>query len=620
MSLRELVKQRIIKNIIKDAQSKMKKKYTVIVADDTTIKILHHCFRMHELNELDVGVVLNVKFPRERVKVSPIYFLSADYDSAKHMAADYANPKETRYAAPVHAYFNSKVPKKIIELIKNENIRKYMKTFSEIHCDFLVLEHRVFSLYGGYKSFNDLYINKENRSDDLALRAQQLVGLCVSLDEEPYIRYSSNSRDAKTLAELFNQQFTDTKASLSKWTPNSEHQSVLLIFDRKDDPLTPFLHDLSFQPMIYDLLSDDIVENGTKIKGLTSDDKKDDGLRSMPDENDQVWIKYRHEFIGEVVQKLPKQFTDWQQQNAVVKLKKSGGDNDNNVKTKDLISAARDMPQYQKLVKQYTTNISMANKLIDIFKNGGLRDIISLEQDMVTGIDEDGKKIDRTGMQKQFSEVLMNDKQSELVKLRTFMMYVISQGGMKPEQRKLMLKQAGFNESTEDTIVNLGCLGVTLTAQRGGSQSGGCKNYWKEVIKTAKSKVETTEITRFTSYLQWTLKEHHNNSLSDKDFEWIQKPGNQKKGKGPTSYRRVRNKNKGDNDDNNDNSKSRKGPRYIVFFLGGVSYSEIKTCYEFSKKNNVDIFVGSTLIYSPQGYLKCFQKDNNNNDEQKGDE
>ena len=41
----------------------------------------------------------------------------------------------------------------------------------------------------------------------------------------------------------------------------------------------------------------------------------------MPDENDQVWVKYRHEFIGEVVQKLPKQFTDWQEQNAVVKLK-----------------------------------------------------------------------------------------------------------------------------------------------------------------------------------------------------------------------------------------------------------------------------------------------------------
>eukprot|EP01083_Nonionella_stella_P061374 159952_1 len=111
MSLRDLVKQRIIKNIIEDAQSKMKKKYTVIVAYDTTIKILHHCFRMHELNELDVGVVLNVKFPRERVKVSPIYFLSTNYESTKHMCADYANSKETIYKKEVHIYFSSKVPK-----------------------------------------------------------------------------------------------------------------------------------------------------------------------------------------------------------------------------------------------------------------------------------------------------------------------------------------------------------------------------------------------------------------------------------------------------------------------------------------------------------------------------
>ena len=97
----------IIKYIIKDAQSKMKQNYTVIVADDTTIKILHHCFRMQELNELDVGLVVNVKFPRERIKISPIYFLSADYNSVQHMVEDYKDPKNIRYATPVHAYFNS---------------------------------------------------------------------------------------------------------------------------------------------------------------------------------------------------------------------------------------------------------------------------------------------------------------------------------------------------------------------------------------------------------------------------------------------------------------------------------------------------------------------------------
>eukprot|EP01084_Bolivina_argentea_P129672 228995_1 len=604
MSLRDLVKQRIIKNIIQDAQSKMKKnkKYTVIVADDTTIKILHHCFRMHELNELDIGVVLNVKFSRERVKVSPIYFLSANYDSAKHMCADYANPKETRYAAPVHAYFNSKVPKRIIELIKTENIRKYMKTLSEIHCDFLVLEHRVFSLYGGPKSFNNLYVDKEHRSDELAHRAQQLVGLCLSLEEEPSIRYSSNSRNAKTLAELFNQQMTDTKQSLTNWKPNTQHQSVLFVLDRKDDPLTPFMHSLSFQAMVYDLLSDDIDTATDKIKGLQVDKDKDEA-RQMPDENDEVWLKYRHEFIGEVVQKLPTQFNEWQEQNAVVKMKKSGDD----TTTKDLILAARDMPQYQKLVKQYTTNINMASKLMDIFKTSGLRDVVRLEQDMTTGINDDGKKIDRTKMQQAFSSVLMDPDKPESLKLRTFMMYVISQGGMKPEQRKTLLKQSGFSEETEDTIVNLGHLGVTLTSSRPGNPSGGCKNYWKQMTKMAKSRAETTDITRFTSYLEWVLTQHCSASLSDRDFEWISKPGgaganqNRKVGN-PKSYRKHAKK----KEEALEHGKSNK-TRYIVFVLGGVSYAEIKTCYEFASKNDVDVFVGSTLIYSPQQYLKCFK-------------
>eukprot|EP01084_Bolivina_argentea_P012459 23342_1 len=133
-------------------------------------------------------------------------------------------------------------------------------------------------------------------------------------------------------------------------------------------------------------------------------------------------------------------------------------------------------------------------------------------------------------------------------------------------------------------------------------------NYWKDVKKIAKSKVETTDITRFTSYLQWALQQHYNSSLNEKDFQWIKKPQNQKKTKTVKSYRKHAKK-LNDNDNNISNKiHSNQQPRYIVFCLGGVSYSEIKTCYQFSNNNDIDIFVGSTLIYSPQQYLKCFDK------------
>merc|ERR1719244_1299522 len=123
---------------------------------------------------------------------------------------------------------------------------------------------------------------------------------------------------------------------------------------------------------------------------------------------------------------------------------------------------------------------------------------------MATGIDENGKKVDRTAVQRGFSTLLNDDAKDLELKLRTFMLYVITQGGMKPEQRKTLLKQSGFDDDTEDTIVNLGCLGVQLTSNKPGTQSGGCKQYWKAVTKSAKDSVEnaTRLGVRHMSYLK----------------------------------------------------------------------------------------------------------------------
>merc|ERR1711879_167357 len=154
-----------------------------------------------------------------------------------------------------------------------------------------------------------------------------------------------------------------------------------------------------------------------------------------------------------------------------------------------------------------------------------------------------------------------------------------------------------------DLIVNLGCLGVQLQSKHPGTQSGGCKQYWKEVMKTAKATAETESITRHTSWLRWVLQSHQSNSLKEDDFKWIVKPQDTGRSKVGMSYRKHRGK-------NNDSKKvSGNRPKYIVFFLGGVSYAEIKTCYQLSREKDVDIFVGSTLLYSPQGYLQCFHKE-----------
>ena len=386
----------------------------------------------------------------------------------------------------------------------------------EVNCDFFVLEKYVFNFGRGINAFKDLYIDKQSKSDELARTAEQLVGLCLTLNEDPYIRYSQ-SRNSKNLAELFKNSFNNAKHAYKKYNPKDK-RGTLIILDRSDDPLTPLMHSLSFQAMVMDLLSDKIDKSGKTINLNNNNNDDDDDMdevkgndsnnnkgRQMPDENDHIWVQYRHTFIGDVASKLPQEFKVWQKENAVVKLKQMKNNN-GSVDSKALLKAAKGMPQYKQLVRAYTTNISLASQVSNIFKVSGLQKIIELEQDIATGIDDNGKKCDRTKIQQTFcNDVLLNDQINEELKLRIFMMYAIAQGGMKPQQRKQLLKQSGFNEDSEDAILNLGNLGVTLTDNKPKSGHKN-KDYQKEIERIAKSKVETTDMIRYTSYLEYILK------------------------------------------------------------------------------------------------------------------
>ena len=45
-------------------------------------------------------------------------------------------------------------------------------------------------------------------------------------------------------------------------------------------------------------------------------------------------------------------------------------------------------------------------------------------------------------------------------------------------------------------------------------------------------------------------------------------------------------------------------PRLIAFIIGGITYSELRVCYELTKLNpKWDLVVGSTHLLTPEGFL-----------------
>eukprot|EP01084_Bolivina_argentea_P069556 126551_1 len=547
MSLRNALQQTIINNIINKAMSKMKTKHTAIIADDTTISILDRCFTIHELNDLNIGLVLNIKYTRQRMKISPIYFISPNKQSIQQMCNDYSNINQPTYSQPVHIFFHSDVSVQLIQIIKKSTICNYIETLSVVYCNFLTLQQRVFLFNRGYKSFRNVYIDKQNRFYELNIQAEQLVSVCCVLLEEPIIECCTHTQNEHIFQKIFQQKFKKATSLIHNWKPQGR-KCKLLIIDRMNDPLIPLLHDLSFQGITADLLHNDIIEKSSKESEYMNKFKfiqsgKNDEIIKFPIEcifDDAIGVKYNRMFIGDVAQKLPADFTTYTQ-NYTSHWRSQKYSSKNIVSQNIKIWS----PCRAQIFRQYSGNINIASKIQNDFRDNNLREVVSCEQDLCTLINEYGKKVTKITLHKSISELLTNSEYDQTLKLRLIMMYAICEKCTESQLRKLVMN-AGLDESIMYIILNVSYVGIDIMKTykcnwEGMTEYndrywptllvlGFCRkcmddipvelmylvrsfyyiktkyDYWKMLTQIARSKVETTDIIRYTSYLQHWLR------------------------------------------------------------------------------------------------------------------
>lgn len=52
----------------------------------------------------------------------------------------------------------------------------------------------------------------------------------------------------------------------------------------------------------------------------------------------------------------------------------------------------------------------------------------------------------------------------------------------------------------------------------------------------------------------------------------------------------------------------RNGSRIILFSLGGMTYSEVRSAYEISKEAQRDLYFGSTFVYNPTQFIDVLKE------------
>lgn len=47
--------------------------------------------------------------------------------------------------------------------------------------------------------------------------------------------------------------------------------------------------------------------------------------------------------------------------------------------------------------------------------------------------------------------------------------------------------------------------------------------------------------------------------------------------------------------------------RMLVFMVGGITYSEMRTAYEVGKRNNTEVYLGSSHVFTPTSYMEALR-------------
>jgi len=602
MSLRHLTRQRLLVDMLGAVDSEFK----VLVVDPYALLLLSACCRNSEVTSKNVVVIENLNIPRQPLPDYPaLYFLSPKEESVNALVEDW---KAERPYLHAHVFFTNRVTDSLLDYIGRSRCSKYLRTLKEINIDYFCFESQVFTL----EAEHDVVQLLGPRAGQAAYAgiADRLLSVLTTLNEDPHIRYQ-NTNAATTVAS-FTQEKLDLYARLNpryKIQANAA-RATLIILDRTIDCVAPLLHEFSYQAMLYDLVTDGLKHNKyTHIyqnsAGATV--KKEVHL----DDNDPLWTEFRHRHISEVLPELNTTLQSFlASHKTITDLTKDRKDKD----PKKMSEAVRQMPQYQAKVDNFSLHIGISGRLMELYKQRSMEALALCEQLMATGEQPDGAKPSDKDLRKDLERLLVAAGPLSDDKLRLLMLYAVYQGS--EADATGLLAAAGLNPLETSALTNLLRL---KPPEEKVKKSFFSKTKKKKSTRAATNK-DAYDVSRYLPVVKSVMDAELGNKLSLVDFPYTKEPpdhsaaapkdsaataaGKSLRGKTAPQWVSSKGSSSSASPESDPARQQLTGPRLIVFVVGGVTYSEIRSAHEITRELKREVIIGGTSLLTPQTFVE----------------
>ncbi|EGC40177.1 hypothetical protein DICPUDRAFT_147033 [Dictyostelium purpureum] len=588
-SLRDISKNRLLNEMVRAISPEASGGWKALVVDQDSLRIISSCCGMFDIMEEKVTVVEKIDNQRQALpNLEAIYFLTPTTKSIDLLINDFKKKSHPHYLA-IHLFLTSKLPDAEFKKLSASIAVQRIKTFKELNLEYLAIESQSFH-FDQNNSLPSLFSPEAFDSTEEQNRiATRLVSLCVSLNECPIIRFSRSNPVSALVASFTQEKIDSVMKNVKSFRPNDD-RATLLILDRSQDPLTPLIHEFTYQAMVYDLFDiqndkfsyDTVTNNGQTIK-------KD----VLLGETDYMWSGLRHQHIADVTEYLTTRLDEFLRTNQVSQYSQQHTNS-----LKEAGDVIRSLPQYQEIMSKYSVHINLADRATAKFPS--LEQVAYLEQDMATGEDANGST--PKNIVGRLSNFLSDFSLDKHAKIRLLMIYIISQEGIKEEDRRKLMEMAGISQEEQMAFTNLRFLGVTLMK---GAKSTKKTNSPPKIRKADGHNVPY-EVSRYVPIMKDIAENLVNDSLPNSDFPFVKEEPIARASNAPVSKVSLKGKSKQPRwaDPNVQVEETKySGSKIIIFVVGGMTYSEMRSIYEISSHYKKNIYIGSTNIILPDNYV-----------------
>jgi len=293
-------------------------------------------------------------------------FVRPSPDSIQFLIDELREPRYGEY----NIYFSNIIRKSSLERLAEADDHEVVKAVQEYFADYIVINPDLMSLNLAYPKQRiwshsaDLW-----NADALQRSTEGIIALLLSLKKNPLIRYEKNSLMAKKLATEVRYQLTQEEQLFD--FRKTDTPPILLILDRRDDPITPLLTQWTYQAMVHELLG---IFNGRVDLSSVPDVRPELKEIALSQDQDPFFKKNMYQNFGDLGGNIKEYVEQYQSRT------KSTMQIDS---IADMKRFVEDYPEFRKLSGNVSKHVTLVGELSRRVGEDSLLDVSELEQSLV---------------------------------------------------------------------------------------------------------------------------------------------------------------------------------------------------------------------------------------------